>query len=487
MGTRATWEPSTVYPSFSDGVDSDLSERPSNQQSKLLLVVQRRSTPSIASTQKYTSPSESEIEAAIHRANQVYRNPLTNVPRRDGPVPPGRNRNRSATLSFSLPSVHLEASGNQFNGSQLDGSQAPCERTGRLPFLPSERGRRTGIPVPGRTGYIPRLTTPSRPPPLFYSSRPVTVGGYGNLLIESEERRQQRQGSDTTRFLGENNRNAQHQHEVSSHPRPRPEPPVRGHQLPSNHITLRRPQRLSVPGYARTQSSRSVAFSSASITGSPVGPDSTGLFCSFPTHQDRISGYSYYGSSVHSAVARDQRQCPLLPPDDSGLLDFAESPEIGQARLSYVLPPRREAPATPTIARASHHQPRHLSQSPLGPPQVQVRTLRNPSVFTSHSGPLNQPLQSIREVSPRTSETEDIESDSNSESDEAQDESNNLPKSRHHPDDNSPDGGIGSASSHSSGQSSTVGSSQGSQAAQQLTGLSGAFRRLVFFFGFGSK
>ncbi|KAM0284514.1 hypothetical protein ACHAQH_001880 [Verticillium albo-atrum] len=139
--------------------------------------------------------SEEQIQACFRRANQVYSDPRTNTPRRNTNVPVGRNRNRSATVSYSasLPNLPQPTVTQAPNPTQL-GDPVPrivLTDTNALPGTTTEQE-----PSPNNTRYTPTL-----PPCAPRASsgcgrgRPVTVGAYDNPLDESEHRRASREAS----------------------------------------------------------------------------------------------------------------------------------------------------------------------------------------------------------------------------------------------------------------------------------------------------
>lgn len=150
-----------------------------------------------APTSDYQPPTEEQIQAAIQRANLAFSNPLTNVPRR-GPAGAGRARNRSAEVSFNLPSTHRNLPPQPVLLPQ-------ASTTGPLPTVASGSGRGRGIPVPGRAAYIPTLPAANRTAQLIRprapnSSRPVVVGGYDNPFHEHLQRVAQREADDRRAF-----------------------------------------------------------------------------------------------------------------------------------------------------------------------------------------------------------------------------------------------------------------------------------------------
>lgn len=137
---------------------------------------------------EYREPTAQEIEAAIRRANSYQNNPLTNTVRRSRPTG-DRARNRSAAVSFQLPSVPPGATPINLGAHHpTSPQQVPVASERATPA--SVRGR--GIPVPGRSGYIPTLPPLNNPPRRQLrdpnSGRPVVVGGFDNPLDEYNQR-----------------------------------------------------------------------------------------------------------------------------------------------------------------------------------------------------------------------------------------------------------------------------------------------------------
>ncbi|OHE90538.1 calcineurin-like phosphoesterase [Colletotrichum orchidophilum] len=174
---------------------------------------------------EYRKPTAQEIEEAIRRANSYQNNPLTNTVRRSRPTG-DRARNRSAAVSFQLPPVPSGANLTNLGAHHPIHPQAvPVASESVTPA--SVRGR--GIPVPGRSGYIPTLAPLSNQPQRQLrdpnSGRPVVVGGFDNALEEHNQRILRRKTDDQLAlelFLQSSSRQTTWD---SQNPRPLPELP----------------------------------------------------------------------------------------------------------------------------------------------------------------------------------------------------------------------------------------------------------------------
>ncbi|TQN73276.1 Serine/threonine-protein phosphatase SIT4 [Colletotrichum shisoi] len=179
----------------------------------------------VATKSGYQPPSEEEIQAAIRRANQYQNHPVTNGPRRRPGA--GGGRQRSAEVSFQLPSAHPNHQPQEQRPAPLATAPPTSSPATVAPSPHSGRGR--GISVPGRSGYIPTLPPLSteRPHALNVGqTRPIVVGGYDNPLEEHRQRVLRRKTADRLTleaFLEESRRRATQQRPG---PRPLPEPPT---------------------------------------------------------------------------------------------------------------------------------------------------------------------------------------------------------------------------------------------------------------------
>ncbi|KDN64037.1 putative calcineurin-like phosphoesterase [Colletotrichum sublineola] len=294
----------------------------------------------VAKKSGYQIPSEEEIQAAIRRANQYQSNPVTNGPRRRPGA--GGGRHRSAEVSFQPPSgrpEYLLAQSPTHPATAPTASPSSASSSASLSAASSlHSGRRQGISVPGKSGYIPTLAPLSteRPrAPNFSRPRPVVVGGYDNPLEEHRQRVLRRQAAEKVTleaFLEESRRRVVPQR---SSPRPLPEPPTGNSTCiavaPNRAFQAPPPAQDTAPPHPSPLQSNPVTFNQQEPY--PTVPSRRSRSASL-TRPSNPTPFVFPGSIGNRPLPEPIKE---EPPTQDEELDYAEEPEVRTAQIAHVL------------------------------------------------------------------------------------------------------------------------------------------------------
>ncbi|KAF4776610.1 calcineurin-like phosphoesterase [Colletotrichum scovillei] len=289
-----------------------------------------------ATSSEYREPTAQEIEAAIRRANSYQNNPLTNTVRRSRPTG-DRARNRSAAVSFQVPSVPPGATPINFGAHHpTSPQQVPVASERATPA--SVRGR--GIPVPGRSGYIPTLPPLNNPPRRQLrdpnSGRPVVVGGFDNPLDEYNQRVLRRKAHDQRTLESFLQNSSPESTWNSQNPRPLPElPPASTAQqstaaAPSraaHHTPPTLPAQNSAPPHPSPLQSHPVALNQQEPFTTPSRRRARSASFSTPSN---ASSLAFYGPTQNQPPPETIQEEPSTEHEE---LDHSEEPDIRTAQI----------------------------------------------------------------------------------------------------------------------------------------------------------
>ncbi|KAL2880540.1 sporulation-induced protein [Colletotrichum sp. CLE4] len=287
-------------------------------------------------TSEYREPTEQEIEEAIRRANSYQSNPLTNTVRRSRPTG-DRARNRSAAVSFQLPSVPPGT--NPINlGAHHPTSLQPVPVASERATPAPVRGR--GIPVPGHSSYIPTLPPLSNPPRRQlrdpYSSRPVVVGGFDNPLDEYNQRVLRRKAHDHLALELFLQNSSPQTTWNSQNPRPLPELPPASTAQQSTAVAPNRaahntpptlPAQNSAPPHPSPLQSHPVALNQQEPFPAPSRRRARSTSFSTPSN---ASAFAFPGPTQSQPPTETIQEEPSTEDEE---LDYSEEPDIRIAQI----------------------------------------------------------------------------------------------------------------------------------------------------------